>query len=67
MKSTSFPFSKTLVTALVAALALLTLSSCSLYPLGDSHYPHYFGGHGSAARPTNHVPASIQRNNAMLP
>jgi hypothetical protein len=51
----------------VGVVGVLSLSSCSTYPLGDSHYPHYFGGHGSAARPTGHVPGGIQRNNEMLP
>jgi hypothetical protein len=34
-----------------------------MYPLGDSHYPHYFGGHGSAVDPTGYVPAELQRVN----
>lgn len=48
-------------------VALVTLilvgTGCSMYPLGDSHYPGYFGGHGSAVRPNGHVPAKLQRVN----
>jgi hypothetical protein len=57
---------------LFAALAsTLLLSSCSLYPLGNSHSGRapYFGGHGnyssSGLRPNLYVPRKIQRNNAM--
>ena len=42
---------------------IFLVSGCSMYPLGDSHYPHYFGGHGSAVRPNGYVPADLQRVN----
>jgi hypothetical protein len=42
---------------------ILLVTGCSMYPLGDSHYPHYFGGHGSAVDPTGYVPAELQRVN----
>jgi hypothetical protein len=49
-------------------VVLLTLvfvgTGCSMYPLGGSHYPTYFGGHGSAVRPNGHVPAKLQRVNS---
>ena len=52
---------------IIAALALAILApACSMYPLGDSHYPRYFGGHGSMVRPNGFVPPPIQRNNAMF-
>lgn len=45
------------------------LSGCNLYPLGDSHTAHYFGGHGNlnstGLRPSIYVPREVQRNNAM--
>ncbi len=43
----------------------LALTGCSLYPLGDSHTAHYFGGHGNRVRPNGYVPREIRRNNDM--
>jgi hypothetical protein len=52
---------------IIAAVAVCLLASaCSMYPLGDSHYPRYFGGHGNMIQPNGFVPPSIQRNNAMF-
>jgi hypothetical protein len=52
---------------ITAAVAVCLLApACSLYPLGDSHYPRYFGGHGNMQQPNDFVPPPIQRNNAMF-
>ena len=49
-----------------AAAFCLLVPSCSMYPFGDSHYPRYFGGHGSMVQPNDFVPPSIQRNNELF-
>lgn len=49
------------------ALTASLLSSCGTYPLGDSHYPKYYGGHGSPVSPTGHVPKELQRCDTWRP
>ena len=46
--------------ALLAAV-MACASGCSSYLLGDSRYPHYYGGQGGPVRNTTHVPKEIQR------
>jgi hypothetical protein len=48
----------------VLFMLVFVITGCSTYPLGGSHYPTYFGGHGSGVRPNGHVPAKLQRVNS---
>ena len=51
------------------ALLIVTacLASCGTYPLGDSHYPHYYGGHGSQVGPMGFVPKEARKSDVWLP
>lgn len=64
MKPSPRPIRLRLSLVLLMLFASFMAPSCSMYPLGDSHYPRYFGGHGSPVQPSGHVPSQIQRNNA---